>query len=41
MLQGDILSPLLFVLVIDYIMKKVKAETGAGIDWVVNGNSGT
>ena len=36
-LQGGILSPLLFVLVIDYIMKKVKADTGAGIDWVVNG----
>ena len=27
-LQGGILSPLLFVLVIDYIMKKVKAVTG-------------
>ena len=36
-LQGGILSPLLFVLVIDFIMKKVKAETDAGIDWVVNG----
>ena len=36
-LQGGILSPLLFVLVINYIMKKVKAETGAGIDWVANG----
>ena len=36
-LQGGILSPLLFILVIDFIMKKVKAETDAGIDWVVNG----
>ena len=32
-LQGGILSPLLFVLVIDYIMKKVKGETDAGILW--------
>ena len=32
-LQGGILSPLLFVLVIDYVMKKVKAETDAGVFW--------
>ena len=36
-LQGGILFPLLFVLLIDYIMKKVNAETDEGIDWVVNG----
>ena len=40
-LQDGILSPFLFVLVIDYIMKKVRAETGADIDWVVNRNSWT
>ena len=36
-LQGGILSPLLFVLVVDYVMKKVKAETDAGIIWGENG----
>ena len=36
-LQGGILSPLLFVLVIDYVMKKIKAETDAGILWGEHG----
>ena len=32
-IQGGVLSPLLFVLVIDYVMKRVVAETDAGILW--------
>ena len=32
-IQGGILSPLLFVLVIDYVMKRVIEETNAGIEW--------
>ena len=32
-IQGGILSPLLFVLVIDYVLKKVVEETGVGIIW--------
>ena len=31
------MSLLLFALVIDYLMRNVKVETGAGIHWVVNG----
>ena len=37
MLQWEILSPLLFVLFIDYIMKNIKSEIGEGIDCVVDG----
>ena len=33
MIQGGILSPLLFVLVIDYVMGRVAEETNAGIVW--------
>ena len=36
-IQGGILSPLLFVLVMDFVMRKVKAETEAGIIWGENG----
>jgi len=32
-IQGGILSTLLFVVVIDYVMKKVARETDAGIVW--------
>ena len=32
-IQGGILSPLLFVMVIDYVMRKVAVETNAGIVW--------
>lgn len=32
-IQGGILSPLLFVVVIDYVKKKVATETDAGIVW--------
>ena len=32
-LQGGILSPILFILVIDYVMKNVVEETGVGIVW--------
>ena len=32
-IQGGILSPLLFILVIDYVMRKVVEETNAGIVW--------
>ena len=36
-IQGGILSPLLFVLVMDFVMRKVKAETKAGMIWEGNG----
>ena len=32
-IQGGIVSPLLFVLVIDYVMRRVAEETNAGIVW--------
>ena len=32
-IQGGIFSPLLFVLVIDYVMRMVPEETNAGIVW--------
>ncbi|KAK4296122.1 hypothetical protein Pmani_031359 [Petrolisthes manimaculis] len=32
-IQGGILSPLLFIMVIDYVMRKVAEETNAGIVW--------
>ena len=32
-IQGGIVSPLLFVLVIDYVMRSVADETNAGIVW--------
>ena len=36
-IQGGILSPLLFVLVMDFVMRRVRAETEAGIIWGENG----
>ena len=36
-IQGGILSPLLFILVMDYVMKKVVNETRVGIVWKENG----
>ena len=32
-IQGGILSPFLFVLLIDYVMRRVSEETNAGIVW--------
>ncbi|XP_066958573.1 uncharacterized protein [Macrobrachium rosenbergii] len=36
-IQGVILSPLLFVLVVGYVMRSVKRETDAGMPWGENG----
>ncbi|XP_066955188.1 uncharacterized protein [Macrobrachium rosenbergii] len=35
-IQGGILLPMLFVLVVDYVMRRVKRETDAGILWGEN-----
>ena len=32
-IQGGILSPLLFIMVIDYVMRKVAEKTNAGSVW--------
>lgn len=32
-IRGDILSSLLFIMFIDYVMKKVAEETNAGVVW--------
>ena len=37
-IQGGIVSPLLFVLVIDYVMWRVAEETNAGIVWEMDVN---
>ena len=34
--QGCILSPLIFLLVIDWVMKKATCDTASGIEWLTD-----